>query len=154
MIWEIFMMLNQFAVVIPTLPVDQCLSHSSNSWTNAKPLYGNAEPQRWAAKHLGHAWNIGKRFWKSNGVFFSTLSARVKSMELWCIRTHVTTCDEWMPNTSSGSEMPVQDRQPKIQSSFVREILQRIMGQTNNDCRFQILILTNSSRLQRSLVVR
>ena len=35
------------------------------------------------------------------------------------------------------------DRQPKIQSSLVREILQRIMVQTNNDCRFQILIFTN-----------
>ena len=42
------------------------------------------------------------------------------------------------------------DRQPKIQSSLVRESLQRIMGQTNNDCRFQILILINSSRQQRS----
>ena len=30
------------------------------------------------------------------------------------------------------------DRQPKVQSSLVREILQRIMGQTNKDCRFQI----------------
>ena len=28
------------------------------------------------------------------------------------------------------------DRQPKIQSSSVEETLQRIMGQTNNDCRF------------------
>ena len=36
------------------------------------------------------------------------------------------------------------DRQPKIQSSLVRENHQRIMGQTNNDCRFQIFILTNS----------
>ena len=39
-----------------------------------------------------------------------------------------------------------QDRQPEIQSSSVREDLQRIMEQTNNDCRFQILILTNSPR--------
>ena len=37
-----------------------------------------------------------------------------------------------------------QDRQPKIQSSLVREIFQIIMGQTNNDCRSQIFILTNS----------
>ena len=37
-----------------------------------------------------------------------------------------------------------QDRQPKIQSSLVREILQRIMGQTNNDCRFRIFTSTNS----------
>ena len=37
------------------------------------------------------------------------------------------------------------DRQPKIQSSSVEETLQRIMGQTNNDCRFQIFILTKFS---------
>ena len=43
-----------------------------------------------------------------------------------------------------------QDRQPEIQSSVVRENFQRIMVQTNNDCRFQILILTNSPRQQRS----
>ena len=35
---------------------------SSSSWWNAKPFSGNAEPQRWAAKHLGHAWYLGKRF--------------------------------------------------------------------------------------------
>ena len=37
-----------------------------------------------------------------------------------------------------------QDRHPEIQSSLVREGFQRIMGQTNNDCRFQIFILTNT----------
>ena len=55
---------------------------SSRSWRNAKPFSGNAEPQRWAAKYLGHAWYIGKRFCKSNGVFFSNLSTRVKSLDL------------------------------------------------------------------------
>ena len=44
------------------------------------------------------------------------------------------------------------DSQPEILSSSVEETLQRIMGQTNNDCRSQILILTNSPRQQRSLV--
>ena len=39
-------------------------------------------PQKWAAKYVGHTWYIGKRFCKSNGVFFSTLSARVEPMEL------------------------------------------------------------------------
>ena len=47
-----------------------------------------------------------------------------------------------------------QDRQPEIQSSLVREDFQRIMVQTNNDCRFRTLILTNSPRQQRSLVGR
>ena len=45
------------------------------------------------------------------------------------------------------------DRQPKIQSFQVREILQRIMGQTN-DCRSQIFILTNSLLQQHLLVGR
>ena len=35
---------------------------SSSSFWNAKPFCRNAEPQRWAAKHLGHTWYIGKRF--------------------------------------------------------------------------------------------
>ena len=55
---------------------------SSNSWRNAQPFSGNAEPQQWAAKYLGHTWYIGKRFCKSNGVFFSTLSAGVESLVL------------------------------------------------------------------------
>ena len=46
------------------------------------------------------------------------------------------------------------DRQPEIQSSQVREYFQIIMEQTNSDCRFQILILTNSPRQQHSLVGR
>ena len=39
------------------------------------------EPQRRAAKHLGHTWKIGKRFCKSSSVFFSTLPAGIESME-------------------------------------------------------------------------
>ena len=47
-----------------------------------------------------------------------------------------------------------QDRQPEIHSSPVREDSQRIMEQTNYDCRFQILILTNSPRQQYLLAGR
>ena len=54
----------------------------SKSWRNAMPFSGNAEPQRGAAKYLGHAWYIGKRFCKSKSVVFSTFSARVKSLGL------------------------------------------------------------------------
>ena len=46
------------------------------------------------------------------------------------------------------------DRQPKIQSSSVEETLQRIMGQTNNDCRFWIFTLTSSLHQQHLLVGR
>ena len=51
-----------------------------SSW-NAKPFSGNAEPQKWAAKHLGHTWYIGKRFCRSTGVFFMTLSRRIQSVD-------------------------------------------------------------------------
>ena len=74
-------MLNQFAAEIPTLPVDQCISTSSNSTRNAKPFFWSADPQRRVAKHLGHTWFIGKRFCKSSSVFFSTLSTRIASMD-------------------------------------------------------------------------
>ena len=46
------------------------------------------------------------------------------------------------------------DRQPKIQSSSVEETLQRIMVQTNNDCRFRIFIWTNSLHQPRMLAGR
>ena len=58
------------------------LPTSSRSWRNAKPFSGNAEPQRRADKHLGHAWYFGKRFCKSSCVFYSTLSWRIQSMGL------------------------------------------------------------------------
>ena len=43
------------------------------------------------------------------------------------------------------------DRQPKIQSSSVEETLQRIMEQTDNDCRF--LIFTLKSSLHKQLLL-
>ena len=46
------------------------------------------------------------------------------------------------------------DRQPEIQSFSFEEILQRILGQTINDCRFQIFILTSSLRQQPLLAGR
>ena len=55
----------------------------SSSWRNAEPFYRNAEPQRWAAKHLGHAWYFGKRFCRSSCVFYSILSAGFEPMELF-----------------------------------------------------------------------
>ena len=55
---------------------------TSNSWRNAQPFFWSAEPQRRAAKHLGHTWYIGKRFFcKSRCVIISTLSSRLESME-------------------------------------------------------------------------
>ena len=79
---EILKMLNQFAVDNPALPVNLRFPTFSKCWRNAVPFSGNAEPQRLAAKYLGHTWFFGKRFCKFNGVLFSTLSARVKFSDL------------------------------------------------------------------------
>ena len=46
------------------------------------------------------------------------------------------------------------DRQPKNQSSLVREILHRTMGQANNDCRLRTFILTSSLHQQPLLAGR
>ena len=78
----------------------------SSSWWNAKPFSGNAEQQHWAAKYLGHTWYIGKRFCKSNGVFFSTLSAGIESMEFSYVGTN--SLINGGEETSSGSERPVR----------------------------------------------
>ena len=60
----------------------------------------------------------GNVFCKSNGVFISTLSAGVESMEFSHIRTYITTCDEWEPNTSSESEMPVRTVSQKFSNPW------------------------------------
>ena len=64
----------------------------TRSWRNVKPFCGSAKPQRLAARYLG--WYFGKLFCKSNGVFFSTLSARVQSLDFQCVRTYVTACNQ------------------------------------------------------------
>ena len=70
MILRMFSMQNQFAVEIPTLPVDQCHSTSSNTCRDVETFFRIAEPQRRAAKHLGHSWLSGNVF--ANQVTFSS----------------------------------------------------------------------------------
>ena len=57
---------------------------------------------------------------------------------------HSSTVEKSERRTQVQDQRCQSDSQPKIQSSSVEEFLQRIMGQTNNDCRFQIFISTNS----------
>ena len=97
---------------------------SSNSWWNAKPFYRNAEPQRLQVQLCR----------RNQFTHHRRIRMRIK---------HQFKIRDASP-----------DRQPKIQSSPVREILQRIKEQTNNDCRFQIFILTSSPHQQRLLVGR
>ena len=103
---------------LPRYQSTSVLPTFSRSWRNAKPFYKNAEPQRRAAKHLGHTWYVGKRFCKSSRVFFSTLSAGIESMLFSNIRTNslLNVGEEWESNTSSGSEMQVRT----VSQKFIR----------------------------------
>ena len=116
----------------------------------------NAEPQRRAAKHLGHTHGI------SGNVFANPAasSSEPYPQELNSRGSHSSEPTD--PHRRGRMETKHQfkirdaspDRQPRVQLSLVRETFQRIMGQTNNDCRFQIFILTNSLRHQQMLVGR
>ena len=56
---------------------------SSDAWRDVATVFRIAEPQRRAAKHLGHTWYIGKRFCRSTCIFISSLSSRIESMGDW-----------------------------------------------------------------------
>ena len=54
---------------------------TSDTGRDIEAFFRIAVPQRRVAKHLGHAWYIGKRFCKSSCIFVSSLSSRIESME-------------------------------------------------------------------------
>ena len=143
MIHEIFKMLNQYAVDIPTLPVNQCLYHLIQFLVECWAVLWECLAAKMGRPSIWDTWYIGKRVCKSGRVFYSTLSAGIESMEF----SHVGTSPHVMTESQTPvQDRAVQDRQPKIQSSSVEETLQRIMVQTNNDCRFRIFISTSSPR--------
>ena len=102
-IQEIFKMLNQYAVDNPTLPVNQCFSppHPDPggmlSRSVGMPSRSNGPPSIWDTHGIS-----GNVFWKSNGVFFSTWSARVKS--IYNVSEHTS------PHVMSECQTPAQDQ--------------------------------------------
>ena len=134
---------------------------SGNSHVTSQPVSIPPHPilggmLRRAAKHLGHTWKIGKRFCTSSCVLFSTLSAGIESMEFRKRRIDslINSGEEWETKNQFKIRDASLDRQPIVLSSLVRETLSRIMALTNDDCRFQIFILTNSPHQQRLVVGR
>ena len=113
-------MLNQYAVDIPTLPFKPVSfpPHPIPGGMNAKPFCRNGEPQRRAAKHLGHAWYIGKRFGRSSCVLFSTSSAGIESMEFRRAEPFHSSIAE-----KSEKQTPVQDHRcqsgPSAKNSII-----------------------------------
>ena len=154
-ILRIFRMLNQFAVEIPTLPVDQCHSHLIRC---LEKCCDSLSYRRAAEK--------GRQAFGTHMVYRETfLQIHLHLHQLLILKNYINGIrpksrsihQQWR-KVEGQNKIKIwdasQDRQPKIQSSSVDETLERIMGQTNNDCRFQIVILTNSPRQQRSLVGR
>ena len=98
----------------------------------------------------------GNVFCTPTSFFVSSVSSGIKFFQVEYVEEnyrgtnpHVYCREKWKTKARLRSEMPVRTVSQKIQSSSVEETLQRIMGQTNNDCRFRIFILTNSLRQLR-----
>ena len=151
MIREILRMLNQYAVDNPTLPVNQCFSHLIQilvelpSRSLGMPSRNDGQPRIWDTHGISE--NVYANPTASSSAPFpqesNPMDQNTHHHMWWVEADHQFRIRDASP-----------DRQPKIQSSPVSEDFQRIMGQTNIDCRVQILILTNSPRQQRSLVRR
>ena len=136
-------MLNQFAVEIPTLPVDQCHSppHPIPEGMLCRS-FGVPSRREGAAKHLGHTWYIGKRFLKIQMRHHQHLIRRNCINEIHRSKSH-SIRPQWR-KVKGKHKIKIRHASLGRQSSSVEEILQRIMEQTNNDCRFRIFISTHS----------
>ena len=156
MIREFEKMLNQYAVDNPTLPVNLRFSHFfkilAECWavlwecraaTIGRQVFGTRMVYRETFLHI--QWRLLKHLIRKSPIHGSLMCQNTHHHMWWVKAKHQTQL--WLRDAG-------QDRQPEIHSSLVREDFQRIMGQTNNDCRFQILILTNSPRQQHSLLVK
>ena len=88
-----------------------------NPGGNAKPFCGNAEPQRWAAKYLGHGMVYRETFFA-----YPTASSSApypQSINSW----NTNMSERTSPHVMSESQTPVQDQRcqsgPSARNSFV-----------------------------------
>ena len=153
MIQEIFKILNQYAVDIPTLPV--ILSFSPH------PVPGGilSCSLGMSSRREGPP-SIWYTHGKSGNVFTNPVASSTtpypQELHQWNSSVeeplHSSTVEKVRDKHKIKIRDASLDSQPNILSSSVEETLQRIMGQTNNDCRFQTFTLTNSIH-QRHLFV-
>ena len=149
-------MLNQFAVEIPTLPVNQCHSHLIRY---LKGCWGLLSYRRAAEK--------GRQAFGTHMVYRETfLQIHLHLHQLLIPKNWINGIRQSKSRSIQPQWRKVkgqnkikiwdasQDSQPKIQSSSAEETLQRIMGQTNNDCRFWIFSLTSFLHQPRLLAGR
>ena len=131
-------MLNQFAVEIPTLPVDHCHSQHIRYLKGCWGLHS----YRRAAKKGRHAFGTHmvyrETFLQIHMHLHQLLILKNWILGVQQLRSRFICLQRRKVKDQNKIEIldASLDRQPKIQSSSVEETLQRIMGQTNNDCRF------------------
>ena len=101
---------------------------SSSSWWDATLFYRNAEPQRRAAKHQGHAWCIF--FKKSRCVIISTFCAAIEIHGVLKCRNRFSHQQRRRLRSKHLFKIwdASPDRQPQIRSSLVRWDFQRFYG--------------------------
>ena len=121
-------MLNQYAVEIPTLPVNLCLSHLIQTLVECLAVLWECRAaekgrQAFGAQH-GFSGNV---FCKSNGVFFSTLSEGIESMELQ-FSDHIHSSHA----VKSENQTPVQDQRCQPGPSAKKSVIPSKRGFSKN----------------------
>ena len=104
---------------------------------------------------LGHTYGFSGNVFANP--FASSSAPYPQELNPWSSRTEEPLYSSTVEKSERQSQDPrcqSLDSHPKILSSSVEETLQRIVRQTNNDCRFQIFILTNSLHQSRLLAGR
>ena len=131
---------NQYAVDNPTLPVNWRYFHLI-------VILGDCQAVLWEWR----AAKMGRQVFGTHMVFRETfLQIQQRLLQLFIRKSRIHGVQAYQNRFTHQRRRRMrikhqfrirdagQDHQPKIQSSPVREILQRILEQTNNDCRFQI----------------
>ena len=101
-------MLNQFAVELSSIPVNQCFPNTFGSWRDVKAFIRIAAPQRRAAMHLGLFFG---------NVFFANPPASSSAPHPQELNPWETTIEEPLHmSTAKKSERPEQNRDLRCQS--------------------------------------
>ena len=148
-------MLNQYAVDIPTLPVNLCLSHLIEFLMECFAVLLECRAAKMGRQAFGTHMVYLETFLQIQPRLLQHFIRRnwIHGVRVYQNQLFITGKEERIKHHSRIRDAS-PDRQPKVQSSSVEEILQRIMEQTNNDCIFWIFISTSSLHQPRLLAGR
>ena len=135
-------MLNQYAVDIPTLPVNLCFSHIIQFLAECQAVLWECRAAMMGRQVFGTRMVFGETFFANPTA--SSSAPYPQELNPWSSNVS----ERASPHVMSESQTPVQDQRCQSGPSVRNSV------QTNNDCRFQIFILTNSIIQQHLLVGR